>query len=121
HFLWSGGAGSISLTSWSTQLSTIFSRESVSLKVTQSFGFLLSSFAKQPLVGSEPPSNLSFALSSQSAKFGSGGLPGVSAFCSHVRSELPFFGTPLSLLTRPLLCGPAAASVAAAASSTRTP
>src|SRR5262249_43000117 len=89
--------------------------------VTQSFGLLLSSLAKQPLVGSEPPSNFAFALVSQSAKFGSTGLPGVSAFSSHLSSEPAFFATHLFLLTRHFLCGPAATSVAAAATSTRTP
>jgi len=41
-----------------TQLSTAVSADPVSSKVMQSFGFLFSSFSKQPLAGSTPPSNL---------------------------------------------------------------
>jgi len=46
-------------------------------------GSTLSSFSKQPLAGSTPPSNLAVTLVIQSLAFGFAGLPGVPANCSH--------------------------------------
>jgi hypothetical protein len=73
-----GAAGSIADTNDPTQLSTVASAVEVSSKVMQSFGFLFSSFSKQPLVGSAPPSNLATTLSSHPKALGSFDLPGVS-------------------------------------------
>jgi hypothetical protein len=65
-------------TNAATQLSTTASADPVSLKLMQSFGFLFSSFSKQPLVGSTPPSNFATTLSMHPPALGSGVLPGVS-------------------------------------------
>src|SRR5262249_39493424 len=71
-----------------TQPSTAVSADPVSSKVMQSFGFLFSSFSKQPLAVSTPPSNLAMTLLTQSLAFGFVGLPGVSANCSHMSSPV---------------------------------
>ena len=64
-----------------TQLSTrASSAAELPVGAAQSFPGLLSSFAKQPFVGSAPPSYFATALSTQPPKLGSVGLPGVSAF-----------------------------------------
>src|SRR5262249_14431158 len=51
----SSGARSMAPTNDATQLSTAVSADPVSSKVMQSFGFLFSSFSKQPFAGSMPP------------------------------------------------------------------
>src|SRR4029453_9646238 len=56
----------------------------------------------------------------QLSAFGSG-VPGVSAFCSHLSSEPACFETHLFLPTRHLVCGPAATFATAVVISTRTP
>src|SRR5262249_42700355 len=73
--------------------STMASRAAVFPVVEQSFGIFASSFAKQPLLGTAPPSNLSVALVMQSAKFGFMFCPGVSAFWWHLRTLFSFFAT----------------------------
>jgi hypothetical protein len=80
-------------TSSSTQFSTTACRVAVSSKNWQSFGFLFSSFSKQPLVGSRPPLNFAFALSMQPPAFGSAGFPGVWASWWHLRSPFRYFET----------------------------
>src|SRR5262245_59663920 len=69
HFVWSRGGGSMATTSAATQASTAVSAAPVLSTVGQSFGTLLSSFSKQPLAGSSPPSNLVWALVTQSLAF----------------------------------------------------
>src|SRR5262245_33661873 len=88
-------------TSVSTQSSTTISAAGKSLNVMQSFGDLFSSFSKQP-VG---PENLSTALPMQLSKFGSAGLLGVSAFCSHLSRAPAFFDMHLFLPAMHLPCG----------------
>jgi len=80
-----------------TQLSTPASAEDVSSKLMQSLLLLFSSFSKQPLAGSTPPSNFVIAFVRQLLAFGSAGLPGVSASCSHLMRPVPFFDMHLVL------------------------
>jgi hypothetical protein len=72
--------------------------------VGQSFGTLLSSFSKQPLAGTSPPSNLVWALVTQSLAFGSPGLPGVSARASHLSNPAAFFAMQAVLPARHFAC-----------------
>jgi hypothetical protein len=104
HFVCVIGAGSIASTNAATQLSTRTSVEAVSLKLRQSLGFLFSSFSKQPFVGSTPPSYLPMTFVWQSFAFGSAGLPGVSASCSHLMSPVPFFDMHLVLPAKHFAC-----------------
>jgi hypothetical protein len=66
------------LTNDPTQLSIACSADAVSSIVTQPFGFLFSSFSKQPFVWSTPPSNFPTTLSTHPSALGSLNLPGVS-------------------------------------------
>src|SRR6185503_5530486 len=81
----------MSATTCATQASTALSPGPVSSKVMQSFPGLLSSFSKQPLDGSIPPSNLATTLSTQPAALGSATLPGVSDAAWHLSNPAPFF------------------------------
>src|SRR5262245_52489104 len=60
-----------------TQSSTSPCRVGESVVLSQSFGALAWSFAKQPLAGSTPPVYFATALSTQPFVFGSVGFPGV--------------------------------------------
>jgi len=91
-------------TSVLTQASMVVSTDPVSSKLMQSVGFLFSSFSKQPLAGSVPPSNLRMTLVTQSLALGSGTLPGVSASCSHLINPVPFFDEHLVLPARHFAC-----------------
>src|SRR4029453_3112228 len=88
----------------------------------QSFPDLFSSCSKQPIVGSLPPSNLAVALARQPLKFGSFGLPIVSAFWWHLRMLFSFLAAHFFLPTPHLLWsiepGSIAATISAAHAST---
>jgi hypothetical protein len=104
HLVWVISPGSIASTNAATQLSTAASAEAVSLKVMQSFGFLFSSFSKQPLVGSTPPSNFATTLSTQLLALGSGVFPGVSASWWHLIRPVPFLDMHLVLPATHFAC-----------------
>src|SRR5262245_55525695 len=87
-----------------TQSSPAVSAASVLSTVGQSFGTLLSSFAKQPLAGVLPPSNLARTLVTQSLALGSAGLPGVSARASHLSSPAAFLAMQPVLPARHFAC-----------------
>ena len=91
-------------TSVATQASTAASAVTVSSNVRQSFGFFASSFAKQPLVASRPPSNFALTLVMHPSAFGSAGLPGVSARASHLSNPVAFFAMQLVLPARHFAC-----------------
>src|SRR5215831_1084765 len=101
-----------------TQSSTAVSAASVLSMVGQSFGTLLSSFAKQPLAGATPP-NLVWTLVTQSLPFRSAGLPGVSARASHLSSPAAFLAMQPVLPARHFACW-ADAGAAGKSSSTVT-
>src|SRR5262249_27847880 len=88
--------GSMAATQSATQPSIADSRSAASSKVKQSLGcffelLFFSSFSKQPVAGSAPPSNFALALSRQFFAFRSVGLPGVLA-------RRPHFSRPLTVL-----------------------
>src|SRR6185503_15714932 len=84
--------------------STAVSAEPVLSKVMQSFPALFSSFSKQPLAGSAPPSNLSWTLVTHPPALGSVGLPGVSANPSHLSNPAAFLDMHLVLLAMHFAC-----------------
>src|SRR5262249_18392435 len=84
--------------------STAVSAASVLSTVGQSFGTLLSSFAKQPLASSSSPPNLVWTLVTQSLAFGSAGLPGVSARASHLSNPAAFLAMAAGLPARHFAC-----------------
>src|SRR5262249_60631196 len=89
-----------------TQASTAVSAATVSSRVMQSLSFLFSSFSKQPLLRSSPPSNLSLTFGAQ---VGSAVLPGVSAVCSHLSNPAAFGDMHLVLPPRHFFCSAEAA------------
>jgi hypothetical protein len=87
-----------------TQSSINPSRVGASSGISQSLGFLASSFSKHPLLGSSPPSNFRRTLSLQPLALGSSGFPGVWASWWHLRRPFSFVETHLFFPAPHLLC-----------------
>src|SRR5262245_22046083 len=82
----------------STQSSASAFTAGESVVLWQSFGFLASSFVKQPFVGSRPPVYFATALPTQPFVFGSVGFPGVWASLRHLSSAPRYFDAHFLLL-----------------------
>src|SRR5262245_49097413 len=91
-------------TTFATQRSTADSAVAVSSNVMQSLPALFSSFSKQPLVASMPPSNLALTLSVQPPALGSAVLPGVSESAWHLSNPAAFLDMHFVLPARHFFC-----------------
>src|SRR4029077_211190 len=99
-------------TTLATQSSTATAAAAVSSAVMQSFGVLPSSVSKHPRVGTVAPSNLLRAFWRHAVNAGSIDVPGISARCSHLRSEEASFETHWFFPASHLLCAAAEDSTA---------